>query len=88
MDMDTIETETAATFEILRTAQIRADLAAAAGVAMASSAILCARDAEIRFNANDLRGCRERAIGSLRYSVGVFGADYQRALAAHAEVRS
>lgn len=68
------------TWEILRIAQIAADFAVAAGSPMASSAQLRAADALTRYQAGDRRTCRDAAIGSLRYSQGVFGADYRRAL--------
>lgn len=60
-------------FEALRLAQCHEHLGA-----LASSAKLCAVDAEGLFNRGDLVGCMHRARESLRYSVGVFHPAYAK----------
>lgn len=47
--------------------------------AMASSARLCVDDARSLLESGDARGAARRAVDSLKYSVGIFGADYQEA---------
>ncbi len=63
-------------YEALRLAQTNEHTGA-----MASSAKLCAQDAEALFNRGQFVACYERALRSLRYSVGIFGEAYKRAQA-------
>lgn len=44
-----------------------------------SSAVLCLDDALTLRERGDLHAAKKRALDSLRYSVGVFHADYKRA---------
>lgn len=49
------------------------------GGAMESSARLCLADAVALLDAGDLEGAKARALKSLKFSVGVFHADFRRA---------
>lgn len=51
------------------------------GGEMESSARLCLEDAVRLFDAGNLDAAKKRAAASLRYSVGVFHADYIKAAA-------
>jgi hypothetical protein len=67
-------TETQA-YEALRLAQTNEHRGS-----MASSARLCAKDAEALFNKGDFEHAYKRAVYSLKYSVGVFGEAYRKAV--------
>lgn len=60
-------------YEALRLAQINEHKGS-----LSSSAVLAAQDAAACFNAGDFASCVRRARESLRYSVGVFHADYAK----------
>lgn len=49
------------------------------GAAMDSSARLCLSDAIANLEEGNYSGAQRRALDSLRYSVGIFHADYKRA---------
>ena len=67
----------AVAYEAIRLAQINADRGA-----MASSAHVAALDAVACFNSGDFSAAHSRACDSLSYSVGVFHADYRKAMGA------
>jgi len=51
------------------------------GAAMDSSARLCLADAVALFDKEDFDAAKRRAVSALSYSVGIFHADYKKAVA-------
>ena len=56
------------------------------GAAMDSSARLCFADAQAQYDAGDLKAARICAMRSLKYSVGILHADFDKAALAHSRM--
>lgn len=69
----------AGAYEVLRRAQMAAEIAEQKKSRMWDSAVLAASDAAACFNRGDFRYARERALESLAYSVGKFSEAYRSA---------